>query len=197
MLKPNLLVPVALSILGVACSPVLTHAPLAPVARKATGEIAVASRAENMGSLAGFGSITLFAIPVCPVFLQGDPEQDMMVQVKAGLEHAGYSVTIVKDAAEAGNRPLLACHVNKVKFWNYTFFFPFVCNWGRFDVQLTLTAPKGGILWEKHYIAKGSGYYDYKPTVEKALTRLLDMMVKDLSENPPQLMAKPAETPSA
>lgn len=178
------------TLLTLACSPVLTHTALAPVARKTTGDIAVLTKADNMGSLAGFGSISPFAIPVCPVFLQGDPEQDLMIQLKAGLEHAGYTVKMVKNATEAGGQPVLSCRVNIVKFWNYTWLFPLVWNWGRFDVKLTLTAPKGEILWEKAYIAKAKGWYDFAPTVQRALTNLLDLMVKDLAENPPQLTAK-------
>jgi hypothetical protein len=160
------------------CSVNLQHRPLDPVT-PVSGDLALQEKAQNMTHKAGWGTITLFAIPVARVTVNGQADEALAMQVKSALEHAGYSVQMVADASAAGGVPYLECEVNRFKFRNYTWLFPLVFNWGKVDMTVRLTSP-GQEPWEHRYVGKATGFYSFEKTVNKALTRVLNEMVGDL-----------------
>jgi hypothetical protein len=166
-----------LSTLG--CSVNLQHRPLDPVTR-VSGQMALQKNAQNMTGNIGWGTITAFAIPVARVTVNGQADEELALQVKSALEHLGYSVQLVTDAGAGGGAPYMECHVNRFKFRNYTWFFPLVWNWGKVDVTMKVTAP-GQQPWQQQYVGKAVGFYSFEGTVNKALTRMLNQMVRDLA----------------
>lgn len=163
------------------CTVNLGHRELQPVAQLQTGEVAVMHAAAGMSNKIGWGTLTAFAIPVARVTINGKADEDLMLQIKSGLEHLGYSVRVVPDAAQAGDLAVLSCQVNKFKFRNYTWFFPLVFNWGKIDVNMSLAAAGQAPMWEKHIVGKASGFYSFEKTIQKALTKVLDQMIQDMS----------------
>ena len=163
------------------CTVNLAHNPLQPVAHQQTGEVLVHQSAAGMSNSIGWGTITPFVIPVARVTVNGKADEDLMLQIKSGLEHMGYSVRVVSDASAAGGLPVLTCQVNRFKFRNFTWLFPLVFNWGTIDVNMSLAAAGRPPIWQKNIVAKASGFYSFEKTVSKALTRVLDQMIRDMS----------------
>jgi hypothetical protein len=158
------------------CSVNLAHNPLAPVDQPKSGELLVAQTADGMSNRIGWGTFTAFAIPVARVTVNGKADEALMQEIKAGLEHLGYSVRVVPDAAQAGGLPVLTCKVNRFKFRNYTWFFPLVFNWGKIDVTMSLASAGGQPEWTSQIVGKAKGFYSFEKTVSKALTKVLDQM---------------------
>lgn len=170
-----------LLVVAVACSVNLQHGPLDPVGRL-SGDLALDRTAKNMSSKAGWGTITMFAIPVARVTVDGQADEALALQVKSALEHVGYRVTMVDDASGAAGLAYVECRVNRFKFRNYTWFFPLVWNWGKIDVTIRLTPPGGGPARERQYVGKAVGFYSFDRTVNKALTRLLNQIAADMAK---------------
>lgn len=168
-------------VLASGCTATLQHGKIytSPMANK--GSIGVAQRAENVKGRIGWGTLTIFAIPVCPVTLNGEPDSDLMQQIKYAVEQAGYKVQMVDSANSAGTSPVLSCKVEKFHFRNYTWLFPIVVNWGTIQLHVTITAPDGHAMWDKTYIGKGNGMYDFNPTVNSALNNILNELSSDLA----------------
>ncbi len=173
----------------IGCSVNLSHNPLQPVSQPRTGEVLVTRSAAGMSNRIGWGTFTALAIPVARVTVNGQADEDLMLQIKSGLEHMGYSVRVVPDASTAAGLPVLTCQVNKFKFRNYTWFFPLVVNWGRIDVDMTLAAPGRAPIWQKKLVGRAKGFYSFEKTVNKALTRVLDQMIQEMSATSAQTAA--------
>ncbi len=167
--------------LSIGCSVNLGHNPLQPVSPPRTGDVLVTRSAPGMSNRIGWGTFTALAIPVARVTVNGKADEDLMLQIKSGLEHMGYSVRVVSDASEAGGLPVLTCQVNKFKFRNYTWFFPLVFNWGRIDVDMSLASAGQAPIWQKNIVGKARGFYSFEKTVNKALTRVLDQMIQEMN----------------
>jgi hypothetical protein len=71
--------------------------------------------------------------------------------------------------------------VRRFKFWDYSYLFPYVFNWGTIRLDLTITEPDGKVLWNKVYTGKGHGYYSYAPPIKEALTTILNDLSSDLA----------------
>lgn len=177
----NLLIMIVTGFLATGCTATLQHGKIytSPMADK--GSIGVTQRAENVKGRIGWGTLTIFAIPVCPVTLGGEPDSDLMEQIKYAVEQAGYKVQMVDSANSAGSMPTLSCKVEKFHFRNYTWLFPIVVNWGTIQLHVTITAPDGHVMWDKTYIGKGNGMYDFNPTVNSALNNILNELSSDLA----------------
>lgn len=180
MSKRGIVLALALS-LNVGCAVNLEHRPLAPVEQLQGGEIAVERSAGGMSERIGWGTITAFAIPVARVTVNGKADEALMLQIKSGLEHLGYSVRVVADAAEAPDLPLLSCQVKRFKFRNYTWLFPLVFNWGKIDLTMSLASAGQQPIWRRDIAARAGGFYSFEKTVNKALTKVLDQMVRELA----------------
>src|SRR5258707_15876380 len=108
--------------LGSGCTATLQHRQFAgtPAVPNGKGPICVSARANNLPGRIGWGTFTVFAIPVAPVTISGQGDRDLMTQVKAAAEHCGYEVKLVENPAEAAGMPLLSCKVEEIAFKNYT-----------------------------------------------------------------------------
>jgi hypothetical protein len=185
-LKKLSLVAVSMLLLSTAgCSVNLHHQPLDPVT-PVSGDVALQERAQHMTHKAGWGTLTVFAIPVARVTVNGQADEALAMQVKSALEHAGYSVQMVSDAGAAGDMAYMECDVHRFKFRNYTWFFPLVFNWGKVDMTVRLVTP-GQDPWERRYVGKARGWYSFEKTVNKALTQVLNQMVHDLTARQQQV----------
>jgi uncharacterized protein YceK len=171
---------IAVGFLVTGCSTTLQHGKIytTPTANK--GPMGVANHAQNMKDHIGWGTLTIFAIPVAPVTVNGEADTELMNQIKDAVVQAGYQVEMVDSASSAGSMPVLSCKVEKFGFRNYTWLFPIVFNWGTIRLDVTITAPDGTVLWNKTYTGKGNGFYDFNPTVNEALTTLLNELSNDL-----------------
>lgn len=168
-------------VLLTSCVVTLKHGKLNTPASPAAGTMAVAADATNMKSKIGSGTFTVFAIPVAKVTVQGEASKELMVQIKDAVTQMGYESKIVEKAEDSGDAPILTCNINKFKFKNYTWFFPIVFNWGSIIMEVAVKSPDGNILWNKTYTAKGSGSYSFNRPVSKALTRILNQMIADMT----------------
>ncbi len=182
-MRKNFVILVLCLLVCAGCSVNLGHNPLQPVSQGRTGEVLVKQSADGMSNRIGWGTFTAFAIPVARVTVDGKADEGLMLQIKSGLEHMGYSVRVVPDESQAAGLPVVTCRVNKFKFRNYTWFFPLVFNWGKIDVDMTLASGDGPV-WQKNIVGKASGFYSFEKTVNKALTRVLDQMVQEMSAAP-------------
>src|SRR5262245_20109870 len=131
-----------------ACSMTVKHDAMAPAPKQFDDEVRTSRRAEGIEGQVGWSRFTLAAIPVVPVNLEGDGNEQIMDQVRDALKHLGYRPVIVDDGG-AGRSPLLKCKVEKFWFNNYTWpvIFPFVPTWGDVEVTTTLVSASGRSLW--------------------------------------------------
>ena len=158
----------------------LQHGEIISLRKVDKGPMGVSERAEQMNGIAGFVTFTLFAIPIAPVMIAGEEDKELMSQIKAAVETAGYQVKTVDNASLAVGVPVLSCKVERFKFWDYSYLFPYVFNWGTIRLDVTITAPDGKVLWNKVYTGKGHGYYSYARPVKEALTSILNDLANDL-----------------
>ena len=176
----NLALAIAVCFLATGCSTTLQHGRIYTTPTADKGPLGVAERAQNMKDRIGWGTYTIFAIPVAPVTVNGEPDTELMNQIKDAVVQAGYQVKMVDSASSAGSMPVLSCKVQKFGFRNYTWLFPIVFNWGTIRLDVTITAPDGKVLWNKTYTGKAHGFYDFDSTVNKALTTILNELSNDL-----------------
>src|SRR5215475_14606926 len=127
-----------------ACSTTVKHDALAPAPTQFAEQVRTSRRAEGIDGKVGWTRFTAAAIPVVPVNIDGDGNEQMMDQVRDALRHLGYQPVIAEDAAP-GSGPLLKCKVEKFWFNNYTWpvIFPFVPTWGDVEVTAMLVSPSG------------------------------------------------------
>lgn len=180
----------ALAIALCACSASLGHRPLLTPSEIVAGDLGVAARAEGMKENIGWGTLTLFAIPVARVKVEGEPDRALMDQFVDAVKRAGYSAQVIDDLDDpsAADLPILTCSVQKFKFRNYTWFFPLVFNWGTVVMDVSVVKPDGDMLWSKQYEGKGKGWYSFTPPVQKALTNILNQLIADITN--PDFKAK-------
>lgn len=181
----TLAVALGIALFASACSMTMKHDALAPAPKQFTDEVRTSRRAEGIDGKVGWSRFTLAAIPLVPVHLDGDGNEQMMDQVRDALKQVGYRPVIADDAAP-GRSPLFKCKIEKFWFNNYTWpvIFPFVPTWGDVEVTATLVSPSGLPLWSKSF--KGSGFTvnplsGYTGAVRQSMNQILEQMVKDLS----------------
>ncbi len=176
-------VPTLLLVLVLAgCTATLNHGDLGPQADDPRGEIAVVSQVENLPRPLGWGTITLFAIPVAPLTIaKGDGERKVMLQIRDAVAHAGYQPVDVATAADAGSLPVFQCRVKSFRFRNYTYFFPIVFNWGKIALDASVQDPAGNVLWSKSYSEGSMGGYGFSGPVNRAMTKILKKLSADLA----------------
>jgi hypothetical protein len=179
-LMTNLALAIVAGFLATGCSTTLQHGKINTTPTADKGPMGVAEHAQNMKDRIGWGTFTLFAIPVAPVTVNGDPDTELMNQIKDAVVQAGYQVKMVESASAAGAMPVLSCKVEKFGFRNYCWLFPLVFNWGTIALDVTITAPDGKVLWNKTYTGKANGFYSFESTVNDALTTILNELSNDL-----------------
>lgn len=164
-----------------ACSVTLQHGMLNSPARPATGKMAVAANATNMESKIGSGTFTMFLIPIVAVTVEGDASRELMDEIRDAVAQMGYESKVVERLEDSGGDPILTCNVQIFKFKNITWLFPLVFNWGTITMDVAVMSPEGTTLWNKTYTAKGKGMYDFNKPVNKALTSILNEMIRDMT----------------
>lgn len=169
-------------VLAAGCSITPMHKDLKAPAKLAQGNVATAGSAAGMPhGKVGWGRITLFAIPVAPVRVEGDASRDTMNFVRDALTTAGYTATTVDTGARASG-PLLTVDIKQYKFNNYTWLAPLIFTWGRIQLDATLRGADDHVLWKKSYLGKGTSLnitQGFNSSAEKCMTRVLDQMVVD------------------
>jgi hypothetical protein len=175
---------IGVALLASGCTITPSHKQLKAPAQRAQGSVATAGTATGMPSgKVGWGRITLFAIPVAPVHVEGDGSRETMNFVRDALTTAGYSVT----TAEAGTRPpgpVLSVGIRQYKFNNYTWLAPLIFSWGRIELDAAVRGVDDKVLWSKSYLGKGTSLnisQGFTKSAEKCMTRVLDQMVVDFS----------------
>lgn len=169
------------SLVLMSCTVTLQHGPLISPQEPGHGEMALSSRAENMKSRIGSGTFTLFAIPIAAVTVEGAADKHLMQLTKDAVVKMGYTAVIVESPEDSAGTPILSCRVKKFKFKNYTYFFPLVFNWGTVAMDISVSSSAGKVLWTKSYQEGGRGWYAFTPTVEEALTKILNRMISDMT----------------
>jgi hypothetical protein len=176
-----LLLTTMISLLVTGCSTTLQHGKIYAMPTADKGAMRMADTAKNMNARIGWGTLTIFAIPVAPVTVNGVPGMELMNQIKDAVEQAGYKVQMLNDLTAVAKAPVLSCQVHDFGFRNYTWLFPLVFNWGTIKLDVTITGEEGKVLWQKSYTGKAHGFYDFNPTVNKALTTILNELASDLA----------------
>src|SRR5438094_5193 len=111
------------------------------LAPRREGSVGAASAARGMPERAGWGTFTVFAIPVAPVHVSNGPgERIIMDKVKETLVQAGYQVV---EPGGAGDGAVLEGDVKRFRFRNYTWLFPIVFTWGGADLDMRLAGRDG------------------------------------------------------
>jgi hypothetical protein len=173
---------VGVAALASGCSITPMHKELKAPAKLAQGNVTTAATATGMPSgKVGWGRITLFAIPVAPVHVEGDASRDTMNFVRDALTTAGYTVDAVNAGAHAPG-PVLSVGIKQYKFNNYTWLAPLIFSWGRIELDATLRGPDDHVLWTKSYLGKGTSVHiteGFTNSASKCMTRVLDQMVVD------------------
>lgn len=171
---------ISVGFLATGCSTTLQHGKINTTPTADKGSMEVVEHAENMKERIGWGTFTVFAIPVAPVTVNGEPDKELMNQIKDAVIQAGYRAQMVENANAAGEMPVLTCKVEKFGFRNYCWLFPLVFNWGTITLDTSVTAPDGKVLWHKTYTGKANGYYSFESTVNEALTTIVNELSSDL-----------------
>ena len=173
---------VGIALLASGCSITPSHKELKRPATLAHGNVTTAASATGMPSgKVGWGRITLFAIPVAPVHVEGDASRDTMNFVRDALTTAGYTVSTAESSVPASG-PLLTVGIKQYKFNNYTWLAPLIFSWGRIELDATLRGTDDSVLWSKSYLGKGTSVHitqGFTNSAEKCMTRVLDQMVVD------------------
>jgi hypothetical protein len=174
----------AFTLMAAGCQIAPAHKELQPPATVAQGTVVTAETATGMPKgRVGFARITLFAIPVGPVMVQGPADRLTMDFVRDALKVSGYDATL-KPLGSAVAGPVLYANIEQYKFTNYTWLAPLMPHWGRIEITAKLTAADGSVLWSKKYLGKGTSFNvseGFSRAAEKAMTRILDQMVVDFS----------------
>jgi hypothetical protein len=173
---------VGVALLASGCTITPAHKPLKAPAKLSQGRVATAGTVTGIpDGKVGWGRITLFAIPVAPVHVEGDASRETMNFVRDALTTAGYTVNTVESGARAPG-PVLAVGIREYKFNNYTWLAPLIFSWGRIELDATLRGADDHVLWTKSYLGKGTSLnitQGFTKSAEKCMTRVLDQMVVD------------------
>ena len=182
-LLPRLAVVGLISLLS-ACAVTVKQAPITGPDGAPKGELRAAKKATGLnGSKVGWGRITLFAIPVAPVYIRGDDGAVVMARVHDALRKAGYDVTVAEEGT-AAEGPTLKCNVTYFRFSNYTWLVPFVPTWGEVEVDVSLHDGNDQVLWSKHFEGDGFTFNftdGYTIAANESLDEILEQLVVEFS----------------
>lgn len=183
-LLPRLAVLGLISLLS-ACAVTVKQTPIAGPDGAPKGELRAAKKAGGLlGSKVGWGRITLFAIPVAPVYIRGDDATVVMARVHDALRKAGYDVTVAEDGAVGAEGPTLKCNVSYFRFSNYTWLAPIVPTWGEVEMDISLHDANDQVLWTKHFEGDGFTFNftdGYTIAANESLDEILEQMIIEFS----------------
>src|SRR5262245_25107214 len=108
---------------------------------QAQGDIVADPSARGVPDTIGYGTFSVFAIPIAPVHIDnGNGDQLVMQAIRDALHADGYRVI---DTGSDHGSPALQCRVSKFRFRNYTWLVPLVFTWGGIDLDLQITDRQG------------------------------------------------------
>lgn len=166
------------------CSVALKHhEPLGLPAQPYSDQVAVSRRAEGIEGKVGWGRFTVFYIPLVPIHIEGDGNEQVMEQIRDALQQVGYRVTVV-DSETPPPVPVLKCKVEKFWFNNYTWFLPIVPTWGEVRLTLSLLSRDGKLLWSRAFSGGGStlNFTDgYSIAANESMQKILNDMVREFA----------------
>lgn len=144
------------------------------------GSMGVGAAARGMPSRVGWGTFTVFAIPIAPVHVSNGPgERIVMAKLKETLAGAGYRPT-EPGAPSAG--PVLEADVKRFSFRNYTWLVPLVFTWGGVDLDVRLVGHGGAPLWQRSY--KGGNFnlaYSFTLAANRSMEQVLEQFGRDVA----------------
>ena len=170
----------AAAIVAAGCTVTIPLSPKvdAPPTRVTDGAaVAVAPKAQDVPTIIGRGTITVFAIPADSIQL--DPEHgaaQVMDGLREALRSAGYTPVACVDPP-AG--PFLTARITEASFRNYTWFMPVILTWGTLRMSVVLVAPEGGTLWQRDYEGKYRGAGGFPTAVNEAFGQILTHAAND------------------
>lgn len=177
---------------GSGCTINLQHGKLNPTSRAYTDSInlskaATGSEHQRKGAdgTVGWGRATLFAIPLIPVHVVGNGNEEVMKEIQDALTQVGYHVQDVDNGAPVSGK-VLVCRVDKFRFSNYTWLFPIVPTWGRITLQTSLLGPDRHVLWSHQFTGSGMtlNFFDgYTSSAKSSMTKILNQMIKAFSSD--------------
>lgn len=165
------------------CSVALKHDSLSSPPQTYADQIAVSRRAEGIDGKVGWGRFTVFYIPLVPIYINGDGNEQLMEHIGDALQQVGYKVTIV-GSETSPPAPVLKCKVEKFWFNNYTWFFPVVPTWGEVRLTLSLVSRNGRLVWSRAFTGDGSTFNftdGYSIAANKSMEKILNDMVREFA----------------
>lgn len=174
------LVAVAVTVaLGSGCSIALKKPNLIPPPQHYADQVVTNSRAEGIEGKVGWGRLTVFYIPVVPIHIQGDGNQQVMELVRDALRQVGYTVYSTEPGSPTAGY-VLDCRVEEFWFNNYTWLFPFVPTWGSVRLNVALRSANGQTVWSQPFSSSGftANFFDgYSIAANEAMEEILNEMV--------------------
>ena len=146
------------------------------------GSFGVSSAARGMPTRIGWGTFTVFAIPVAPVHITNGPGERIVTdKVRETLVGAGYRVV---EPGVAGDGPVLECDVKRFSFRNYTWLVPIVFTWGGVELNMRLVDPHGAPLWERSYTGKNFNLaYSFDEAANRSMEKVLEDFGRDVAQD--------------
>ncbi len=135
-----------------ACTVRLDHKPLNKPAVSHSGVVKVTQTADGVAARVGWGTFTVFAIPVAPAYFESAASELVMKGVGDALASAGYSPSFTN--TRGGGKQII-CTVKDPSYRNYTYFFPIVFTWGGLTLDVSVVNSAGATVW-KHSARGGS-----------------------------------------
>lgn len=160
---------------AVSCSIKMQHGALKAPATVRSGVVTTAAKATGAETRAGWATLTVFAIPIVPIYVEGDANGAVMNQVHDALRKAGYTPR----TGAVGTGKVLVCRVERLKYRNYTWFFPIVPTWGSATLRVELLS-NGAPVWAKTFTGSGSTLNfanGYTASNRRAMTKVGNQMV--------------------
>jgi hypothetical protein len=159
------------------------------------GTIGASDTVQNMPQRIGWGTFTVFAIPIAPVTVSNGPgEARLMEEIQATLKGAGYQVV---EASSAGAAPVLQCDVKTFRFQNYTWLMPIIFTWGTVEVDMRLVSSQGAVIWQRSYKGEKSDASSFDDAVNSAVEQVLNAFASDVASDEFQQACCAAKTATA
>ncbi len=163
----------------------LGHGTLGAPPRRFTDTVQMARASEGIDGKVGWGRFTVFAIPIVPVYIEGNGNEKVMDQIRDALQQVGYSPAFGSSGV-AATGPVLKCKVNKFWFSNYTWLFPFVPTWGGIELTTNLVLPSGSTVWSRNFSGSGftaNFFNGYTSAANQSMTKILNDMVREFASD--------------
>ena len=163
------------------CTVKLDHKPLTKPAMTQSGAVHVSPKASGVSERVGWGTFTVFAIPVAPAYFEPAAGENVMKGISDALAISGYSPSIT-GMVEGKKR--IVCEVKEPSLRNYTYFFPIVFTWGGLTLDVRVVNSAGATVWNRS--AEGGNFNLYpfggfEAAGRSSITKALNALANDFS----------------